>query len=193
MPPAAAPATPSTTDTARLFVALWPDHRVRQTIVRWRDRWRWPPDARLVAPRDLHVTLHFLGAVPRTRVPALAAALAWRGEPFELGFGAVPNWGHGLAVVDVVAPPALEALHAAIGEVLRAQGLRTEARPLRPHVTLARRASGAQPPAVPLAARWPVHGFVLVESGGPRGAGYHVLRRYAGDGDAVTSGPSRRS
>ncbi|MCI1192911.1 RNA 2',3'-cyclic phosphodiesterase [Calidifontimicrobium sp. SYSU G02091] len=178
-------------DTARLFVALWPDHRVRQAIVRWRDRWRWPHGARLVAPRDLHVTLHFLGAVPRTRVPVLAAALAWCGEPFELGFGAVPQWGHGLAVVDVVAPPALEALHAAIGEVLRAQALRTEARPLRPHVTLARHAAGAQPPAAPLAVRWPVREFVLVESGGPRGAGYHVLRRYAAGGAAVTSGPPR--
>jgi 2'-5' RNA ligase len=182
-PTAARPAA----EMARLFVALWPEHRVRQAIVRWRERWHWPPGARLVAPRDLHVTLHFLGAVPRERVPALAAALAWHGDAFEIRFGAAQRWAHGLAVVDVVAPPALAVLHAAVGEALRAQGLRTEARGLRPHLTLARRAPGARPPAAPLAARWPVRQFVLAESGGPRGAGYHVLRRYgAVDGD-VTS------
>lgn len=168
---------------ARLFVALWPDAGVRRTLVRWRDRWHWPASARLVAARDLHVTLHFLGAVPRDTLPALRDALAWSGPAFELHLGPVLPWSGGLAVVGIDdPPPSLFALHAAIAGTLRALGHRPEARAFEPHLTLARRAPGARPPDTPLDCRWTVHEFVLVESGGPAGPGYHVLRRYRPNG-----------
>lgn len=169
--------------SARLFVALWPDAGVRRTLVRWRDRWHWPASARLVAPHDLHITLHFLGAVPRGALPALRDALAWRGPAFELHLGPVLPWSGALAVAGVDdPPPALFALHAATAGTLRALGHRPEARAYRPHVTLARRAPGARPPDTPLDCRWTVHEFVLVESGGPAGPGYHVLRHYRPNG-----------
>jgi 2'-5' RNA ligase len=177
---AAAPPAPLV--TARLFLALWPSPGVRTALQRVAERWTWPTGARRVPARDLHLTLHFLGAVPRTDVAALQAALALPCPAFTLEFDRAELWRHGTAVLAAAAaPPALEALHAALGERLRGFGLRTEARPLRPHVTLARHAPHAEPPAEPLRVRWPVHDVVLVEScpGAARAAGaYRVLQRY---------------
>lgn len=182
-PPPRSAAVPA---TARLFVALWPDARVRAALQRWSERWTWSPDGPAAVPpparvptRDLHLTLHFLGAVPRARVPELRAALALPCTHFTLSLGRAERWPRGTAVLcaDEV-PPALAALHADLGARLRALGLRTEARPLRPHVTLARRAAHAEPPAAPLRLRWPVHGYVLVESRAGAAGAYRVLQRY---------------
>ena len=42
-------------------------------------------------PQRLHLTLHFIGAVSRDRVAALAAALQVPFEPFSMSFGVVPD------------------------------------------------------------------------------------------------------
>ena len=60
-------------ETARLFLALWPDDALRRGLLAWRDAWQWPARAALVAPDDLHLTLHFLGGVPLVRLPPESA------------------------------------------------------------------------------------------------------------------------
>ncbi len=161
--------------TARLFLALWPDPATRQALAAWRDRWAWPAGAAVVPDERLHLTLHFIGAVPRERLGALPAALALRCPAFEIGRGRAALWPKGLALwVPDALPPAALALHGALGATLRAAGLPVEDRPFRPHVTLARKASGALPPAEPLALDWRVHDIALVESH----RGYRVLARF---------------
>ena len=51
--------------TSRLFLALWPDDGTREALAGCRDAWAW--DAHAVPERTerLHLTLHFLGAVPQ--------------------------------------------------------------------------------------------------------------------------------
>lgn len=168
--------------TARLFVALWPGPAVRDALRAARDAWRWPPRAAPVAADKLHLTLHFIGSVPAGRVADIAAAL--RGvpvAPFELRLSQPALWPHGIAVLEMAdgaaVPARLAALHAALGDALRALALPVETRRLRPHVTLARHAQGATPPAAPpaLSLRWPVRGCALVES---RGGAYRVLERW---------------
>lgn len=177
-----APATDAPPPVARLFVALWPDHRVRQALARWQDRWAWPPRAARVPARELHLTLHFLGAVARERLPLLLRELCVPCAPFELEFGTAEVWHHGTAVLcasDV--PPGLAGLHRSLAERLPRLGLPVEQRAFRPHVTLARRAVGARPPAAAMRLQWPVRDYALVESRG----GYHVLQRYRdGAGEA---------
>lgn len=125
----------------------------------------------------LHLTLHFLGAVPRERVPALRAALALPFAPFALTLSRPALWAGGIAVLEpALIPPALADLRAALGAALLHVGLAAEARPWRPHLTLARRAAGATPPARCAAPCWRVSSFALVESRLP--AGYTVLQRY---------------
>ena len=64
--------------TSRLFVALWPDAEALRTLAAWQSRWAWPQGAALVAPAQLHLTLHFIGATPDERLPELTRALALR-------------------------------------------------------------------------------------------------------------------
>ncbi len=164
-------------DSARLFLALWPGAAARDALVAARDAWVWPAGAKPVADASLHVTLHFLGAVPRGRVPELDAEL--RGvpcAPFELRLARAALWPHGIAVLQPrEPPPRLLELHAALGAALQRLALPVETRPYRPHVTLARHAVGAVPPAESSALHWRVRGHALVES---RGGEYLVLGRY---------------
>ena len=127
----------------------------------------------------LHLTLHFIGPVAGERVAELAEALDVPSPGFELAFGRAERWHRGLAVLRPLAvPPALAALHATLADRLRACGLPVEDRPFRAHVTMARDAPGARPPAAGPALRWRVRGHALVESRPGRDGGYVVLRRY---------------
>jgi 2'-5' RNA ligase len=163
---------------ARLFLALWPDEAARDAIAAWQDAIDWPMGARRMRREGWHVTLHFLGDVERARIAPLAEALGGvAAPPFEIAFDRLSAWRHGLAVLEpAVAPPALAALHAALAEVLVACALRVEVGPLRPHVTIGRRAAGARlrgdppPPAA-----WTVRGHALVESAG---GGYATLAEW---------------
>lgn len=163
---------------ARLFLALLPDPAVQAALRSHAQAWRWPPGAARYAPPDWHVTLHFLGAVPRTRLDELRAGLDVAITPFELRFGEPMLWPHGLAVLlPMAVPAALQRLHEALGARVRQLGLRTDERAYRPHLTLARRAERAVPPAPP-AWGWRVQGYVLMESTGVPEARYRVLQQY---------------
>ena len=162
-------------DSARLFLALWPGRVLRDRLADWSRGCSWPPEARPVPPAQWHLTLHFLGALPRTRLPALLEALHVPFVPFTLMLGRPTLWRGGTAVLEVDPVARLLALHAALGRALQAEGLRVEVRPYHPHLTLARRATRAVLPAEGPQLRWPVRGWVLVES---QPQGYRVLQRY---------------
>ena len=167
-------------DTAqlRLFLGLWPDAEVLERLVALADGWSWPAQVRRSAPDQLHLTLHFLGNVPAVRLPDLRAGLRteWSGCALDLDRGTV--WPGGIAVLEASqVPPPLARLHAELGEELRELGVPVESRPYRPHVTLARKAAGAQPPPFePL--RWHTGpGYALVRSAGG-GRGYETLQSF---------------
>lgn len=164
----------------RLFVAVWPDAAARDAIAHWRQGWIWPAGAALVPAGRLHLTLHFLGNVAPARLPALTAGLRVPFEPFELQFGHAEVWPGGTAVLRSNAtPPELDGLHRRLGAVLDALGLPLEPRRYKPHVTLARRATGARPPPAAPAFKWRAEaGFVLVRSL-PDGGGYQVVERFS--------------
>jgi RNA 2',3'-cyclic 3'-phosphodiesterase len=164
--------------TVRLFTALWPSTATRDAVTAHADAWTWPAAARRTRPERLHVTLHFLGSVDAELVPALKKRLdvAWAG--CELSLDRPQVWPGGIAVIEASeVPPALATLHARLGERLEGLGLALEARRYRPHVTLARKAFGARPPAA--AVRWYAGpGFALVQSL-PGGRGYENLQVFA--------------
>jgi len=162
--------------TARLFIGLWPPESVRDEVLRHAERWSWPRGARRVRGDKVHMTLHFLGAVPRERIAALTAALAVPFEPFELRLDHGELWPHGIASIcpDAV-PAALPALHGRLADALRRVDLVPEARPWRAHVTLARDAQGARPPTARDDIAWPVNAYALIESDLRPPAGYRVI------------------
>jgi len=161
---------------ARLFLALWPAPAVRAALAAQQSRWRWPASALPVEPAALHLTLHFIGPVPRARLQELAQGLARPCPRFMLALDQSELWpNHCATLCPGEVPEALRSLHAALADALRGLALPVESRAFRPHVTLARRATGALPPAAPAALRWPVRGYVLVQSAGGR---YTPVARY---------------
>lgn len=168
----------------RLFLALWPPPDIRQHLQSLQQFWAWPPRAVPVHPDKLHLTLHFLGNVPVQRVEEFTEALTVRATPvtLDLAEGTPRVWPGGIAVLEFTPPPDLLRLHAALGDALASLDWPVEPRRYRPHVTLARRAAGAQPPPTGVLApmRWRAdQGYVLVRSS--LGRGYEVMRSYGRD------------
>ncbi|HJW43587.1 MAG TPA: RNA 2',3'-cyclic phosphodiesterase [Geothrix sp.] len=96
-------------------------------------------------PQGLHLTLAFLGAREAGALPALeacAAGVALRHAPLDLctaTLGAFPGAKAARIFWLGLAPaPALEALAADLRDALAAAGETFDARPFRPHLTLAR-------------------------------------------------------
>ena len=116
---------------------------------------RWP--LRWVAAEGAHLTLHFLGELPRERVellrlglPSVVAAQA----EFDLrtgNLGVFPNIRQPRVLWLGLYGPThrLETLHAALGARLRALGVPVEEERFHPHVTLGRLRDAA-PGEVPL-------------------------------------------
>ncbi|WP_374675771.1 RNA 2',3'-cyclic phosphodiesterase [Ideonella sp.] len=172
-------AEPPAGATARLFLALWPDEPATlQGLRAWQAALRWPASARPTAAANLHLTLHFIGAVPRERLAEVADGLRVPAVHTDITLSEWTVWPHGVAVLAPRAvPAALLELHGRLAERLAALQLPVDTRPWRPHATLARRAAGAALAGAPPApVTWPVRqGHVLAESA----SGYHLLRRYA--------------
>ncbi|MFC5402816.1 2'-5' RNA ligase family protein [Cohnella soli] len=174
-------------------------------------------------PQDLHITLHFLGDTPEARIhelAALTAAAAAKAAPFTLALARRPGvfgppaaaprvlWC-GLAAPSAsdaegntagdapMALAALHALHAALGERLRASGFATEARSYRAHVTLARDAAAGYDaaaleaawrdafPAVPPV--WPAAEVALYRTHLGRRPSYEAIGRYSIGTDSPTN------
>jgi 2'-5' RNA ligase len=167
--------------STRLFLALWPGPAEREVLRAWRDAWTWPRGAAPVATPKLHMTLHFLGNQPTERVAEITAGLAVPMSPFRVELGQSTVWPGGIAVLEPhTQPPALLRLHADLSDALLALGLVPEARRYRPHVTMARRAAQAVPPAAGTQAlTWDIAGYAMVESRPGNGGGYTVLRDYS--------------
>ena len=162
--------------TTRLFLALWPDPALRHLLAGRRDAWTWPKGAAPVHADKLHVTLHFLGSLPSERLPELLDGVAVPFEPFRLDLTHAALWHNGIAVLEPsLTPPGLAALHGRLSDALLALGLQPEARRYRPHVTMARRATGATVPADGPPVLWDVRSYALVES---KNGVYTVLREY---------------
>ena len=151
----------------RLFVALdLPDEAVA-ALARFRDAAADPDVWRPLDAASFHVTLAFLGHRPQGDVAAVARvldALAPRRPPvLALGAGLLlpPRRARVLTVELTDEPSALAELQGEVSDGLAAAGLYApEARPFRPHVTVARirprarapRAIGAEPEPVAFAA-----------------------------------------
>lgn len=161
---------------ARTFIALWPGAAVREQLAAWRDGWHWPRPATPVRSERLHMTLHFIGELVPERIDEAAEALAVPFCPFELRFGRNVLWPHGIAVLEPDSAPApLIDLHTTLAGALAALALPVDARPFKPHVTLARRASAAAPATDGPAMRWAVDRYALMRSHPER---YEVVREY---------------
>jgi len=122
----------------RLFVAL----NLPRVVTKRLTRNQPPPlpGIRLIPPDQMHVTLHFIGEAEVE--PILKALRTIEHQAFTVtieSVGHFPMTG-GAAVVwaGVQSSPELWGLHASVGKRLSDLGIKTETKPYKPHITLAR-------------------------------------------------------
>ena len=171
---------PPSRNTGRLFIALWPSESVRAGLVSWQASHEWPANARLTAAQDLHLTVHFIGAVPGERLQEIADNLSMTVPTVELDIDQALMWPRGLAVLTPSRiPDALGCLHDELADRLRRLQLPVDARRYQPHVTLARHAGASLLCSAPPApVHWSATGYVLAARDGKH---YRVLRSYLSD------------
>jgi RNA 2',3'-cyclic 3'-phosphodiesterase len=133
----------------RVFIALDIDDAIRARLEQFLDGERgFAPEARWVRPESMHVTLKFVGEKPPAAVEEIKQALgAIRAGVIEIsfrGYGFFPTakaprvfW------VAISAGPELAALAKSVDEAGASLGVPGEEHAFSPHLTLARRGSGA--------------------------------------------------
>lgn len=170
-----------TTPPLRLFFALPCPPALAAQICAWRDT--LPLDGQPVAQANLHLTLAFLGSVPRGRkaeLRAIGERLPRQG--FELELDHIARWGNGiLHLAPSHIPAAPHELVQALREALRAGGFEVEQRPFHPHITLARHAHHT--PAATASFLLPARAVTLFSSeNSPSGVRYRAIGEWPLDG-----------
>ena len=131
----------------RVFLAVEIPDKVRAEIARLQDNLKSAgADVKWVEPRNLHLTLKFLGEIQEEKVPSLTDALraaAAAAAPFSIsleGVGAFPRIQHPrvLWVGIKEGKEALERLAGAIEETCNPLGFPAEERAFSPHLTIGR-------------------------------------------------------
>lgn len=125
----------------RLFYAIWPGVECRAALSEASRQLQHIGRGSFVAPRNLHLTLHFIGETERLNA-ALGALEAVRAAPFPLTFanlGRFPRGGGDILWAGVAPSPRLAALQAQLEQEVGRAGFPLGERSWRPHVTLARK------------------------------------------------------
>ncbi|WP_349571392.1 RNA 2',3'-cyclic phosphodiesterase [Azotobacter salinestris] len=160
----------------RLFFGLPLPHRQADAIDAWRNGLGL--DGRLVARRNLHLTLAFLGSQPVERLEELQQlAGRIRLEGFELKLDRLEAGRHGLVSLGTSqSPEALLQLAGELHRILRGAGYALDERVFWPHLTLARDCRKRPLPDRPPNFSWMAECFVLFHStSDEQGTVYHPL------------------
>ena len=126
----------------RVFVALWPHEGIARQIALAAATLVGRAGGRPVHPRDLHLTLAFLGPLSPARLEDAIGAVSTIAHPaieIPLGrFGCFRRAGV-LWLAPRARPVGLVELHSVVSARLLEAGFAAERRPFKPHITLARR------------------------------------------------------
>lgn len=164
----------------RWFLAVWPDARVRDALVRQASG-AVPRGARLTHPDDLHLTLVFLGELPPVRRwCVISVADAVEAKPFALEIDRIGHFARSrvLWCGPSSVPDALLGLVRTLQAGLVDCGIPPERRPYRPHLTLARKVSAYEGRDLPAPVHWPVGELVLAHGVSGARPRYRIHRRW---------------
>ena len=176
--------------THRLFFALWPKDKVRHSIVKTFAQLPQKGKARIMQPRNLHVTLHFIGSVTEDDKDCMhKAAQTIHCDSFECNLDRFGSFRRAriLWMGCQAVPGEIIQLHNKLAVALERCGYQSENRVFSPHLTLMRKYMS--PPGnqtdsqivdqIDLSIPWSVNEFVLVESHtDKRGVIYQVIEKY---------------
>jgi 2'-5' RNA ligase len=165
----------------RLFLALWPDQSLQETLYSLARRLQKTQGGRRTRKENIHLTLVFLGQVHADKEMELRNRLRQvEAAPFELVIDksgsfaqARVNW-----VGPSLQPRSLKGLYNAIRMIAQDVGYRGDNRGFTPHITLLRKSSETVVHDIrPLS--WQVNSFYLIESVQTRaGVHYQVVEEF---------------
>jgi 2'-5' RNA ligase len=160
-----ASASGSTGGRLRLFFAVVPDPAARERIAAASQPLSLEQGARRVPRENYHMTLAFVGEVAASQLPLmLNVGAAQKERAFSVTFDAYEYWPKPGVIVTAarLIPDELHRLWRQLHRELAAHAWALEPKPLRPHVTLARKVS--QPPVLQAmsAFDWCVRDFCLM-------------------------------
>ncbi len=165
----------------RLFFALWPDERQRNTLRDALQPALSTIEGNKIDRRNWHVTLVFIGAFPEEYLEQLIIkARHVDCEPFRLRLDKVTFWPRPkIACLQAMTVPGeLKNLKRRLEKVVAPFGIESEKHEYRPHLTAARNARSFDPVrlARPVELQW--SGFDLIESvPAAGGAQYRPLKQ----------------
>jgi 2'-5' RNA ligase len=168
----------------RLFFALEPDDGVRSAVGRVQHALRL--DARPVPAANFHVTLAFLGMQNSAVIPVVcdvASRLAF--PPCEVTLGSLGCFKRAgvlwLGASEV--PGALQRFQQDLVDSLLEAAVGYDRKPWKFHLTLYRKMRKPAPTIKPVAIRWPLNSFSLIESISVRsGVEYHRIGHWKAAG-----------
>ena len=168
--------------THRLFFALWPTDKVRQSLVELISQLPRQINGRAIQPQNLHVTLHFVGQVTEPTKDCMhAAAQSVNAQTFQLNldcFGHFPK-AKILWMGSQNTPAQLTQLHKKLGVAIENCGFNSDTRAFSPHVTLMRKCRKPDTAQSEFSLPWCIEEFVLVESiTYKEGVNYQVIEKY---------------
>jgi RNA 2',3'-cyclic 3'-phosphodiesterase len=172
----------TTPDSQRLFFALWPDAVLQEAIDSHAHK-LIGKHAKRVPAHNLHITLAFLGPVPRgLRACYEQAAAGIQAQAFTLNLQCIGHWPKPriLWLGPPQQPEAMLTLVQNLNAALSTCGYSPETRPYQAHMTLARKVDRPLPVRDIEPIDWAVDSFALVESvTAPEGPRYQVLARWS--------------
>lgn len=151
----------------RLFFALWPDDRQRETLRDSLSPLVRQVEGRAVPRTNWHVTLVFVGPFPEERVGELATAAGEiEAEPLRLRFDRLVFWQRPriAALQAMTVPPGLQRLVDRLNATIAQFGVEVETAAYRPHITAVRAARNFEPIVLARPLEMSFSGFELVES-----------------------------
>ena len=154
----------------RMFFALVPPAHLQQALAQVAQRMRIAFGGRIVATRNIHLTLAFLGSVPVARADELLKiGASVRAPRFSLNLVETGCWKRSAVawIAPDSSPQPLEDLVRDLRRDLHDSRIDVDDKPFAPHVTLVRKAKcearaaqqTAGPPVI-----WHVDGFALMRS-----------------------------
>ena len=176
------PNTRRKTESVRVFFALWPNRLIQQQLHTIAKQLQPQCKGRVMRAETLHMTLQFIGNIPRSLLPRIiSAADQIAAQPFAMQLAKTAYWKHNRIAYATLASnaPLLNDLVSSLKTALSEQGITYADQKFSPHVTLLRNAEHKPqiedfPPI-----EWQVDCFVLVESAlSDQGAHYKILHQW---------------
>lgn len=167
-----------------LLIALFPSTDVQVAIEKHREAWIWPKGHYFPASPRLHLTLHSFADQSQEAIRRLDEALSRVPmQSMALKLATSRTWNNNISVIQPEEHTGLQVLRSNIVRAVQQAGISAHQSKFTPHITMARRTTGALYPRSLQPIPWTVKKFFLVRSFTSHPVRHEVLGSYGPEED----------